>query len=301
VPLGPCNFNLVPEFNLNLLTIKQNRFFEWWPVISGLTALYVPTFYGLANGIWSKSDQAQGPLILLVVLYLFWQQREHLSLNPEIKTWPLLGGSIFGLGLLIYTLGRSQSILVFEIGSQILVLSGILLITRGMTALKAMWFPLFFLIFMLPLPSFFIDAVTLPMKMAVSFAADNVLFWFGYPIARTGVMLQIGQYQLLVADACAGMHTLISLEALGLLYLNLVKHDSAFRNITLAILIVPVSFIANVTRVMVLILITYYFGDEAGQGFVHGFAGMVLFIVALALIMGVDSSLQYFVKRRAGV
>ncbi len=150
---------------------------------------------------------------------------------------------------------------------------------------------------MIPLPGIFIDAVTMPMKMAVSYVAEHILFWVGYPIARTGVILQIGQYQLLVADACAGMHTLISLEALGLLYLNLVKHDSLFRNITLAILIIPISFTANVIRVMVLTLVTYYFGDAAGQGFVHGFAGMVLFVVALTLIMGVDSILQYIAKR----
>jgi exosortase B len=278
--------------------VKQNRFLEFWPVIFGLAALYVPTFYTLANGIWRNSDQAQGPLILIVVLYLFWQQREHLLPNPETQTWPLLGGCIFGFGLLMYILGRSQEILVFEIGSQVLVIAGILLFIRGMKALKAMWFPLFFLIFMIPLPGSFIDAVTLPMKMAVSYVADDVLFWLGYPIARVGVMLQIGQYKLLVADACAGMHTLISLEALGLLYLNLVKHDSAIRNISLAILIIPISFIANVTRVMILILVTFYFGDEAGQGFVHGFAGMVLFVVALTLIMGVDTALQHYVKRR---
>jgi exosortase B len=292
-------FNLVPKFNLNLVKIKQHRFFEWWPVIIGLLVLYVPTFYDLANGIWRESDQAQGPLILMVVFYLFWRESEHFSLNPKLQPLPLAGGLVFGMGLLFYVIGRSQNILMFEIGSQIFVLAGVLLITRGLTALKAMWFPLFFMIFMIPLPDFFIDAVTLPMKMAVSYVADDVLYGFGYPIARVGVMLQIGNYQLLVADACAGMHTLISLEALGLLYLSLVKHDSLFRNITLAILIVPISFISNVIRVMMLILVTYYFGDEAGQGFVHGFAGMLLFVVALMIIMGVDSSLQYFVKRRA--
>jgi exosortase B len=206
-----------------------------------------------------------------------------------------------GLGLLCYVLGRSQDILMLDIGSQIFVIAGILLIMRGMKTLKVMWFPLFFILFMIPLPGFFIDAVTLPMKMAVSYGAENVLFWFGYPISRTGVILQIGQYQLLVANACAGMHTLISLEALGLLYLNLVRHDSLFRNITLAILIIPISFTANVIRVIVLTLVTYYYGDAAGQGFIHGFAGMVLFIVALTLIMSIDSALQFFVKSRRGV
>lgn len=273
---------------------------EWWPVVLGLLALYGPTYYGLATNLWGSDDQAHGPIVLGVVLYLIWQQRHHLqpSAAPQASTNPVLGWMLLVPGLLMYAIGRSQDILMFDIGSQIPVLAGLLLITRGVPALRAMWFPLFFILFMIPLPGIFLDAVTLPMKIAVSYVAENVLYWFDYPIARSGVILQIGQYQLLVADACAGMHTLISLEALGLLYLNMVKHDSLFRNITLAILIVPISFTANVIRVMVLTLVTYYFGDEAGQGFVHGFAGMVLFIVALTLIMSVDSLLQYGVKVR---
>jgi len=187
---------------------------------------------------------------------------------------------------------------LFEIGSVIWLLTAILLLMRGGTALKTLWFPLFFMLFMIPLPSTFVDAVTMPMKMAVSYVAETILFWFNYPIARTGVILQIGQYKLLVADACAGLHTLFTLEALGLLYLNLVRHDSLFRNVALAILIVPISFTANVIRVVVLTLITYHFGDEAGQGFLHGFAGMVLFLSALLLIIGVDSLLQMAVRLR---
>jgi exosortase B len=143
-----------------------------------------------------------------------------------------------------------------------------------------------------------VDALTMPMKMAVSYVAEHILFWANYPIARTGVILQIGQYKLLVADACAGLHTLFTLEALGLLYLNIIQHDSLFRNATLAVLIIPISFTANVIRVMVLTVITYHFGDEAGQGFLHGFAGIVLFLSALLLIIGVDSLLQLGVRLR---
>lgn len=62
-----------------------------------------------------------------------------------------------------------------------------------------------------------VDTVTVPMKMAVSYMAEHILYSVGYPIARTGVVLQIGQYKLLVANACAGLHTLLALEALGLL------------------------------------------------------------------------------------
>ena len=150
------------------------------------------------------------------------------------------------------------------------------------------------------LPGQVVDIVTLPMKMAVSYVAESVLFWVGYPIGRNGVILQIGQYMLLVADACAGLQTLLTLEALGLLYLNLVRRDSLFRNVGLAILIVPISFTANVIRVMTLSLITYHFGDAAGQGFLHNFAGMVLFLSALLLIIAGDTILQMFEGWRKG-
>ena len=145
---------------------------------------------------------------------------------------------------------------------------------------------------MIPLPGPVVDALTLPMKTLVSYLAEHVLFWAGYPIARSGVILQIGPYKLLVADACAGLHTLFTLEAMGLLYLNLVRRESFFRNVTLALLVVPISLAANVVRVITLTLVTYHFGDEAGQGFLHGFAGIVLFVTALLLIMGVDVILQ---------
>lgn len=276
-----------PERNLEWLS--------WLPFIIGLVALYLPSYYAISQTLWREVDQAHGPIVLMVIVFLAWQKREHLVLKQPTPQKSILGWALLLLGLACYVLGRSQDILMLDMGSQIPVLMGVLLLSCGRQALKAMWFPLFFIIFMLPLP---LASITMPMKMAVSYVTETILFWFDYPIARSGVVLQIGQYQLLVADACAGMHTLISLEALGLLYLNLVKHDSLMRNITLGILIIPISFTANVVRVMALTLITYYFGDEVGQGFVHGFAGMFLFIIALIFILAVDSAIQYVVKRR---
>jgi exosortase B len=270
---------------------------SWLPYLIGLAGLYIPSYYAISQSLWLEVDQAHGPIVLMVIIFLAWQKREHLVLTKPSQLETFAGWACLLFGLACYVLGRSQDILILDIGSQIPVLMGVLLLSCGRKALKAMWFPLFFIIFMLPLP---LASITMPMKMAVSYVTETILFWFDYPIARSGVVLQIGQYQLLVADACAGMHTLISLEALGLLYLNLVKHDSLIRNITLGILIIPISFTANVVRVMALTLITYYFGDEVGQGFVHGFAGMFLFIIALMFIMAVDSTIQFFVKRHKG-
>ncbi|MEP6878663.1 MAG: exosortase B [Nitrosospira sp.] len=273
----------------------------WLPIIAGLTVLYLPSLIDLLRGIWGTDQQAHGPIVLGIACWLIYRKwPEMWRISEGQPAAATAGWLIFIFSLLLYVIGRSQDILIFEIGSVIWLLSAILLLMRGTAALKAQWFPLFFMLFMIPLPGAVVDTLTMPMKMAVSYVAENILFWANYPIARTGVILQIGQYKLLVADACAGLHTLFTLEALGLLYLNIIRHDSLFRNIALAILIVPISFTANVIRVIVLTLITYHFGDEAGQGFLHGFAGMVLFLSALLLIIGVDSLLQLSVKLRRG-
>lgn len=290
----------------------------WLILLAGLCALYIPTFYGLLNGIWASEAQAHGPIVLAVSIWLLWKQWPQILRpgfavpSPQFRVpsprvivpspqspvpglsspVPGLAWPILILSALLYALGRSQDILIFEVGSLIGMLIGCVLLLRGPAQLKLMWFGLFFMLFMIPLPGAIVDALTQPMKIAVSWVTEWALYHAGYPIARTGVILQIGQYQLLVADACAGLQTLFTLESMGLLYLNLVRHSSLFRNISLAILIIPISFFANVIRVITLTLVTYYFGDEAGQGFVHDFAGMVLFISALLLIIGTDTLLR---------
>jgi len=263
----------------------------------GAMALYVPSFVDLFNGLWSTDQQGHGPLVLAIGLWLLWRKREQLLALPEQPAFRA-GWALFAAAMFFYAVGRSQSIQVLEVGSLILLLMSALLLFRGPAALKAVWFAVFFLLFMVPLPGVVVDTLTQPMKLAVSTVAETILHAIGYPVARTGVILQVGPYQLLVADACAGLNTLLTLEALGLLYLNLVRHESALRNITLAILIVPISFAANVIRVIALTLITFHFGDEAGQGFLHGFAGMVLFLAALSLIIAADTATRAVVRAR---
>lgn len=294
-PQSPTQ-NTTPNNSLSILDEVLALVKTAWPLLLGLVTMYAPTVSYLLDTVWSSDQQAHGPLIMMIVAYLFWQKKEAVVLGAS-KTEQTFGGFFFIIGALFYIVGRSQEIVALDLGSLIFVLLGLALIYGGLKTVKLYWFPLFFLIFMIPIPGSMLDAITLPMKTAVSYVATHILYWFDYPVARTGVIIQISQYKLLVADACAGMHTLISLEALGLLYLNLVKHDSFARNLSLALLIVPISFTANVIRVITLILVTYYFGDEVGQGFIHGFAGMLLFTVALILIMSVDTIIQRVLDR----
>jgi exosortase B len=267
----------------------------YWVLAGAFLLLYVPTYWRLGHTVWPTDEQGHGPIILLISAWLLITKRESIASLSTPDRSPALASALLGAGLLVYVLGRSQTIFLFEVGSQILVLVALLWMFKGRAAVRKAWFPLFFLIFMVPLPEALVSATTAPLKNAVAATASNLLNHLGYFVGRSGVILTIGPYQLLVADACAGLNTMFTLEALGLLYMNLMNYTSVVRNTLLAALLVPIAFLANVIRVCILVLITFHFGDEAGQGFAHGFAGMVLFVTALMLVLGVDKALQLFI------
>lgn len=260
-------------------------------LLLGFAALYGPTYVDLAKQVWPTDEQGHGPIILALGLWLLFGLRHAVAALPRQADmgW---GSAFLVAGVVMYVLGRTQAMLVLEMLSQHLVVVGLILLFLGRRALRLVWFPLFFLLFMVPLPGSLVAAITAPLKTAVSAVAAQLLYSLGYPVARAGVMLSVGQYQLLVADACAGLNSMFTLEALGLLYMNLMRYTSVARNVLLAVLIIPISFAANIVRVMILVLVTYHFGDEAGQGFVHSFAGMVLFVVGLTLILATDKLLR---------
>ena len=144
---------------------------------------------------------------------------------------------------------------------------------------------------MIPLPGIIVDAVTGPLKQWISAIVVELLYYVGYPISRNGVVLTIGQYQMLVADACSGLHSMYSLSALGTLFMYIMARRSTLHNAIMLASILPIAFVANIVRVIALVLITYHLGDEAGQGFLHGAAGIVLMLVALVCFFALDALL----------
>lgn len=277
----------------------------WWPIVLGLLVLYVPTYWMMAHGLWNSDDYAHGPIVLVVTLFLIWQQRAvflpDAGAGAVTRRETVAGWVLLVFGLLTYAVGRSQDVLLLEVGSQVPVILGALLVTLGLSAARALWFALFFLLFMVPLPGFVVDTLTGPLKQYISVIAEQLLYAAGYPIARSGVTLTVGQYQLLVADACSGLHSMFSLSAMGLLYLYLMQHTSLTRNLIIMAAILPIAFAANIVRVMVLILVTYHLGDEAGQGFLHDFAGIMLFVIGLLFLFALDGVLGFIFPNRPRV
>lgn len=287
-----------PALTLNPNSNESPSRAELLAIAAGLFAMYLPTYMALDASIWKIVGQGHGPIMLALTLWLIWQRLPaFVSLAPQPAQFS--GSVLLTAGLLLYIVGRSQDILFMDVGSQMLVLTGLTLLYKGWAGWRAMWFPIFFILFIVPIPGSVVDQITAPLKAAVSYVAEAILYKLNYPIGRSGVTLTIGPYQLLVADACAGLNSIFALEAIGVFYLSVVGHASKLRNIVLAMLILPISFVSNVTRVIALVLITYYFGDEVGQGFVHSFAGILLFMLATALTIATDTVLGFFIRDQA--
>ena len=273
------------------------RWGPWLAVLAGLLVLYVPTYIDLARGAWREDAYAHGPIVLVIFAWLAWRGREALleASRPNLA----LGLALLIPGLALYVVGRTIALTVFEVASHIPVIAGLVVMLAGPAALRRLAFPLAFLFFLVPLPGFILDLATTPLKEVVSVMVEFLLQVAGYPVARSGVVLEIGQHQMLVADACSGLNSLYSLFALGLVYLHLTRPASRARWALALASIVPIAIVANVVRVLMLVLITHHFGEEAAQSFLHGFAGMVVFITALLLFLGADALIRRYLASGA--
>jgi exosortase B len=259
--------------------------------------MYLPSYWAAAHGLWQTDELGHAPLILAISVWLFWLARVRIAAVP-LKPDSAMGWPLLVLGLFLYLFGRMFNASSVEFASQVMVVAALLLLLHGRRALAAAWFAVFYLLFMVPLPGTLVAAVTGPLKHWISILVVDLLYGMGYPIARTGVMITIGQYQLLVADACSGLNSMFSLSALGTLFMYIMARQRAWHNAVMIASILPIAFAANVVRVVILILVTFHLGDEAGQGFLHGAAGLVLMLVALLLFFALDSALNAVRSRR---
>ena len=252
-------------------------------VLGAFALLYAPAYWGLAHGLWREDEYAHGPMVIAIAAWLAWRDRAALARLQRAPA-PVAGAALLAAGLVLYAVGRSQSLPLFTLAAELPILAGLLLAVGGRAALSRFAFPLVFLAFAVPLPGFVLTALTAPLKAFASASVAALLHLGGYPAARSGVVISIGGHPLLVADACSGLNSLTALFALALLYAHVTGGVRRARSALLLAAVVPVALAANVLRVLALALVVFYLGDDAAQGFLHGFAGMGVFAISFFLL-----------------
>lgn len=257
------------------------------PVGLGCAVLLVPSVVTLGARNWSGPSGAQGPIMLAVAGWLFASSLRALpsGVGGDAALVPLV------VALLGYAIARSLDVQSIEIAALIAVLLALIARHISVAALWACRFAALFAALLIPLPTRVTLLILGPLKTMVSAAAVALLHGAGYPITRDGVRLIIPPYQLLVEDACAGLNSAVSLIALGLVYIHSQTGRRRTRTLLLLLAIVPVALFANLIRVIVLVLLTYYVGDGIAQSAAHSGTGLILFGVALTTLYALDQML----------
>ena len=267
--------------------IRSRAWFAWLPVMVGAALLYMPAYNDLAALNAHTEAAAQIPVCVGIWIWLVWHERAKFRISATAVAGSPAGWIFIALAGLLYAVGRSQEFYQLEIGSQVPLFIGTVLILLGKPALRSVWFLPVFLLLLIPVPGSLINNVLVPLKKIVSTIVTNGLFMFGLPIARDGVVLYIGRYQLLIADACSGLNSMIALAAIGCLYVYLSHYKGWIANSILLAAVLPIAFLANIVRVTGLVLTTYIWGESAGQSF-HDFAAIAEIVVAIGGFFLVD-------------
>ncbi|MEO8464664.1 MAG: exosortase [Gammaproteobacteria bacterium] len=269
----------------------------WWPVVAGLLVLYLPTYLDLDAVYWARENGAPGIVVVAIWLWLVWRARAALQTQRRTRAGSVAGWLAIVTGAALYALGRSQQLFQLEVGSQLLIVPGIVLVLLGPAATRRLWFVWAFLAFTVPLPGSLIDSLLVPLKEFVAAAVTDVLFFAGLPIARDGVVIYVGPYQLFIADACSGLNQLVALAAIGVLYVHVAAHKARMHSVLLLASIVPVATIANVLRVTTLVLATYFGGDALGRQ-LHDYVSYAEIAVAFGTFFVLDHALTAWRRLR---
>lgn len=280
------------RMSLNRLT---NYFDSISLVFTCFLILSIERIILLWNNEWNEENYSHGPIILFISIYLFHKSYKKLNSVNDVNN-RLLSYVLIAISSVFVIVGRSQNISSIDVLGLILILTSFVFYVKGYKGIKAVAFPLFFLLFIIPIPGAILDPMTRGLKEFASLVSTEFLFLIGYPIARTGVSIVIGQYQLLVADACSGMNSIFSLSAISLLYINAIAIKNKYKNILLVLFILPIAIVTNIARICILVLLTYYYGNEVGQGFAHNLAGLFMFMIAIVSFFILDNTLMLIGK-----
>lgn len=252
-----------------------------------MLSLIAPTMLRIAQRSWSSEQGAHGPIVLAIALWLLW--REWPAIRARARPGSRMVGGVALTALLpLYVVAHILGSLFVESLAVYLAMLATLYLFVGWPAMRAAWFALVYPIFLLPPPGTAIAIATQPLRLGISEQAVNLLSAFGYPTAREGLSIFVGQYELLVKTACGGLNSIISLSAVGLFYSYMRHGAGPLYHLFLVTVIVAMAVVANFVRVIMLILITYYLGENAAQGFLHQFAGLTMFAVAMGGIFLID-------------
>lgn len=274
-----------------------------WPAIvffaAILSACYATVFYHLGLQWIQDEDMGHGFFVPLIAGYIAWTRREELArIEAKPNYWGL---ALIAWGAMQMLLGALMAELFLSRTAFLFSLVGVLLVMGGTALVRLLAFPLFLLIFMIPIPKIIYSQITLPLQLFATTVAEKALNLMGIPALRDGNILHLPSEDLSVVEACSGIRSLLSLSFLSLIYAYFFDKKVWMRGALLAAT-VPIAIAANAGRVTMTGILSEY-APSVAHGVFHELEGGVLFLVALMILIVVHQSINrvygVYEKRRA--
>ena len=247
-----------------------------------LVLLFLPVLKDMVVEWATVEEMGHGFFVPLVAGYIIWNDRERILSLPVRPFRP---------AILLVLWGAFQMVLGF-LGADFFVartaflvaLVGLIWTLAGSAVLRALWFPLFMLLFMIRIPLFLYQQMTFPLQIFASQVATTLLQFLGIPVLRDGNILDLPSQRLEVVEACSGIRSLLSLTFLSLAYAYMFDKRTWMRPV-LFVCAIPIAIAANAIRITITGLLSEY-KPSLAEGFFHSFEGWLLFMVALAGLIG---------------
>jgi len=243
--------------------------------------VYAPILGRLCQQWWSDPNFSHGFFVPAFSMFVVWQNRKELAaVLPAPSSWGL---PLILFSLLTLILGVFGAELFLSRISLVLLIAGMVIFLRGWGTLRAVLFPLAFLVLMVPIPSIVLNQITFPLQILASKLAAWILPIIGVPVLREGNVINLPAMPLYVADACSGIRSLLSLTCLAIMYGYLLEKRMGVR-VFLALASIPIAVAANAFRIVGTGLLVQYWDPDKAEGFFHQFSGWLIFVVSLLML-----------------
>ncbi len=247
-----------------------------------VSALFWPTLYSMAQ-IWERSETfAHGYVIAPISIFLIWRMRDELAyLTPKVCWFALV--PLTGLAAM-WVIARLVDVTVVQQFCVVLMLACVVWLVLGTQYLKALWFPLAFLLLAVPFGEGLIPFL-------IERTADFVVFALklsGLPVYRDGNLLMIPSGTWSVVSGCSGMRYLMATITVGTLFAYLNYH-SWWRRVLFVVIAIAVAIVANWLRAYGIVMIAHLSGMKLALGVDHYIYGWVFFGIVIFLLMGIGS------------
>lgn len=234
---------------------------------------------------WETPEYNHGYMIPLVGFYLLWLRARALADMPAAAssagTWA--GFALVAVALVVNLMGQMSAVVTLSQYAMVMAIWGLALAAGGTRGMRLLWVPLIYLAFMVPLPNFLETRLTTGLMLISSEIGVRVIRLAGLPVFLEGNVIDLGTYQLQVAEACSGMRYLFPLMSFGFLAAVLFR-GRWWQRLILFLATVPLTILMNSFRIGVIGILVNYFGIEQAEGFLHDFEGWVVFMACIGLL-----------------